>query len=186
MCKRFCKPKWPDLIWPLKGGVWKAPFPLQALIDDKDFNILSGFDLEVIISDDFEVIIRRGLLLWFGGLPAIYRSWHFGWKSVFSIRCGFVIRVGWSAVQIFVLVWDSCSNSCPPPPCCCIKRKKRATAEKAAEKCRKCEKAGGNAEASTPRPCLTFWWQRSWKSRKVNQSKPGTDFAMWLLKPFCI
>ena len=169
MCKRFCKPKWPDLIWPLKGGVWKAPFPLQALIDDKDFNILSGFDLEVIISDDFEVIIRRGLLLWFGGLPAIYRSWHFGWKSVFSIRCGFVIRVRWSAVQIFVLVWDSCSNSCPPPPCCCIKRKtgqRRKKRQKNAENAENAKKRRENAEGSTPWPCLTIWW------RKVNQLKP--------------
>ena len=182
MCKRFCKPKWPDLIWSLKGGVWKALFPFQALIDDKDFNIYNGFDLEVIISDDFEVIIIRDLSLWLGGLPAKYRLWHFGWKSVFSIRCGFVIRVRWSAVQIFVLVWDSCSNSCPPPPCCCIKRKKRATAEKAAEKCRKCEKAAEKCGSFDPRPRLTFWWQRSWKSRKVNQLKPGTDFAIWLLR----
>ena len=176
MCKRFCKPKWPDLIWPLKGGVWKAPFPLQALIDDKDFNILNGLDLEMIISDDFEVIIRRGLLLWFGGLPAIYRSWHFGWKSVFSIRCGFVIRVGWSAVQIFVLVWDSCSNSCPPPPCCCIKRKKRATAEKAAEKCRKCrkcEKAAGKCGRLDPLTLPDDLVATELEiSRKVNQLKP--------------
>ena len=184
MCKRFCKPKWPDLIWPLKGGVWKAPFPLQALIDDKDFNILSGFDLEVIISDDFEVIIRRGLLLWFGGLPAIYRSWHFGWKSVFSIRCGFVIRVRWSAVQIFVLVWDSCSNSCPPPPAAASNGKSGQRRKKRQKNAENAKKRGENAEASTPWPCLTIWWQRSWKSRKVNQSKPGTDFAIWLLKSF--
>ena len=129
----------------------KHSFP-SRLSDNKDF-ISNGLDLEEITSADFKVIIRRGLLLWFGGLPAIYRSWHFGWKSVFSIRCGFVIRVRWSAVQIFVLVWDSCSNSCPPPPCCCIKRKKRATAEKAAEKCRKCEKcekAGGKCGSLDP------------------------------------
>ena len=153
MCKRFCKPKWPDLIWSLKGGVWKAPFPFQALIDDKDFNILSGLDLEMIISDDFEVIIRRGLLLWFGGLPAKYRSWHFGWKSVFSIRCGFVIRVRWSAVQIFVLVWDSCSNSCPPPPAAASNGKsgqRRKNGGKSGRKMQKMRKSGGKCGSLDP------------------------------------
>ena len=113
------------------------------------------------------------VVVWWSSIYAIYRSWHFGSKSVFSIRCGFVIRVGWSAVQIFVLVWDSCSNSCPPPPCCCIKRKKRATAEKAAEKCRKCEKAGGKCGSLDPPTLPDVLVATELEiSRKVNQLKP--------------
>ena len=80
----------------------------------------------------------------------------------FLIRCGFVIRGLWSADQIFVLVWDSCSNSCPRR---CIKRRQRGRereeVEKAAEKC-------GSFD---PRPC--WWSRRQWQCgvKDVNVKK---------------
>ena len=90
---------------------------------------------------------------------------YMGLNCGFLIRCGFVIRVWWSADQIFVLVWDSCSNSCPRR--CCIKRRrreregKREEVEKAAEKC-------GSFD---PRPC--WWSRRQWQCgvKDVNVKK---------------
>ena len=72
---------------------------------------------------------------------------YLGLNCGFLIRCGFVIRVWWSADQIFVLVWDSCSNSCPRR--CCIKRRRR---ERGRERGKKWKKRPKNAEASTPDP----------------------------------